>query len=83
MEFLIWDYAGQHMYRATHQCLFTQQALYLLVFDLTEEVSKSTTLLFGWVKSIQSCIRGAVFLVIGTKRDVVDIDEARESTTMF
>ena len=32
LKMLVWDYAGQFIYRATHQCFFTRQAIYLLVF---------------------------------------------------
>ena len=35
LKMLVWDYAGQFIYRATHQCFFTRQAIYMLVFDLT------------------------------------------------
>ena len=34
VKFSVWDFAGQHVYHATHQLFFSQRALYVLVWDM-------------------------------------------------
>ena len=35
----IWDFAGQHLYYATHPFFFTLRAIYLLVYNLSKELN--------------------------------------------
>ena len=64
------------MYRGTHQCFFTRQALNLLVFDLTQPQEQSARQVRSWVRSIHSSVSGPVFCLVGTKLDLVDKAEA-------
>jgi GTPase SAR1 family protein len=34
VKFSVWDFAGQHVYHATHELFFSQRALYVLVWDM-------------------------------------------------
>ena len=34
VKFSVWDFAGQHVYHATHQLFFSPRALYVLVWDM-------------------------------------------------
>mmetsp|Transcript_14610 Transcript_14610/g.42034 ORF Transcript_14610/g.42034 Transcript_14610/m.42034 type:complete len:1796 (+) Transcript_14610:222-5609(+) len=34
VKFSIWDFAGQHVYHATHELFFSPRALYILVWDM-------------------------------------------------
>jgi GTPase SAR1 family protein/Leucine-rich repeat (LRR) protein len=34
VKFSVWDFAGQHVYHATHQLFFSYRALYVLVWDM-------------------------------------------------
>ena len=34
VKFSVWDFAGQHVYHATHQLFFSPRALYILVWDM-------------------------------------------------
>ena len=34
IRFSIWDFAGQHVYHATHELFFSPRALYILVWDM-------------------------------------------------
>uniref|UniRef100_A0A7S1ZZC8 Roc domain-containing protein n=1 Tax=Ditylum brightwellii TaxID=49249 RepID=A0A7S1ZZC8_9STRA len=34
VNFSVWDFAGQHVYHATHELFFSQRALYVLVWDM-------------------------------------------------
>ena len=47
VKFSVWDFAGQHVYHATHQLFFSSRALYVLVWDMgatnTKTVSRKTS----------------------------------------
>ena len=51
VKFSVWDFAGQHVYHATHELFFSNRALYVLVWDmgatnpatLRKKVSPATT----------------------------------------
>jgi GTPase SAR1 family protein len=77
----IWDYAGQHVYRGTHQCFFSSQALHLLAFDLTVDPVDSSNLVCEWARSILASVSRPVFCLVGTKLDIVlntlSIDDVR------
>jgi GTPase SAR1 family protein len=77
LAFVVWDYAGQHEYRGTHQCFFTRQALYLGVFDLSEDEGKSAAAAVQWICDIEDRVAGAVFALVGTKADLVSAEEAQ------
>jgi GTPase SAR1 family protein len=77
LEFIVWDYAGQHEYRGTHQCLFTRQALYLVVLDLNEDEGESAKCAKQWICDIEDRVAGAVFALVGTKADLVPSEEAQ------
>ena len=34
VKFSVWDFAGQHVYHATHELFFSQRALYVVVWDM-------------------------------------------------
>lgn len=34
VKFSVWDFAGQHVYHATHELFFSNRALYVLVWDM-------------------------------------------------
>jgi GTPase SAR1 family protein/S1-C subfamily serine protease len=34
VKFSVWDFAGQHVYHATHELFFSPRALYILVWDM-------------------------------------------------
>jgi GTPase SAR1 family protein len=69
-----WDFAGQSIYQATHQCFLTSRALYLLVWDVNlwskSDLDKNV---FFWVYSIQSRCPGATIQIVATM--VEDLSE--------
>ena len=65
----MWYYAGQSGYRGLHQCFFSRQGMYVLVFDLTRDAEESARELCSWGRSIHSCVSGPVLCVVGTKLD--------------
>ncbi|MDX2096822.1 MAG: M17 family peptidase N-terminal domain-containing protein, partial [Leptolyngbyaceae cyanobacterium bins.59] len=78
LKLIVWDYAGQHAYRGTHQCFFTRQAVYLLVFDLSDDAEASSTDVLQWIADIQARTSGAVFGLVGNKADLVTPEDALE-----
>jgi GTPase SAR1 family protein len=74
---IVWDYAGQHAYRGTHQCFFTRQSLYILVFDLSVDEKDSAACGIQWMFDIHDRVPGAVFALVGNKADLLSQDEAR------
>jgi GTPase SAR1 family protein len=34
VKFSVWDFAGQHVYHATHELFFSPHALYVVVWDM-------------------------------------------------
>jgi hypothetical protein len=61
------DYAGQHEHLDMHRCLFTRQALYLVVFDLSEDTRGSATRAIQWICDLEDRLAGAVFALVGTR----------------
>lgn len=41
MTIELWDFAGQHLYRAIHPAFLSSRAVYLLVHDLSKELNKT------------------------------------------
>jgi hypothetical protein len=60
----------------THQCCFTRQAFYFLVFDLSADARESAVSAVQWICDIEDRVGGAVFALVGTKADLVPSDEA-------
>jgi GTPase SAR1 family protein len=75
LQVILWDYAGQHIYRQTHMSFFSEQAVYMLVFDMekakkdVDGLSHSARMLVDWVMTISSCVADPVFSIVGTRRD--------------
>ena len=42
VKFSVWDFAGQHVYHATHELFFSAQSLYVLVWDMGASNSDTT-----------------------------------------
>ena len=78
MNLLLFDFAGQQEYYATHHLFLTKRALYVLAFD----VSKFSSATFAdqvqfWVDAISDRVPGAKLIVCGTHADKLDAANAR------
>jgi hypothetical protein len=75
VKFSVWDFAGQHVYHATHELFFSNQALYVLVWDMgaTNRATRKR-------KSMRSDERGAFKLSYDSSDDEeeVDVDDVNE-----
>src|SRR3989338_2599306 len=79
VRFVCWDFAGQTLYRYTHQLFLTPNAIYLVLFKISD-TSRSETLkeLHFWLNSIAArTANAAQVLLVGTHLDQVsDVAEA-------
>jgi Leucine-rich repeat (LRR) protein len=82
VTFYTWDFAGQEEYYLTHQCFFTNRALYLLVWSVTDGVEgiKSLTV---WLQNLQAKAPGSSVIVVGTHMDLVPRTEREEKARVW
>ena len=75
-SFSIWDFGGQEVYYATHQCFLSQRSLYLLLFNLKHGEKGVQELKPGLnniaLRAPKSCI-----IIVGTHLDEVREDERK------
>lgn len=62
-----WDFGGQAIYYSTHQFFLSDQAVFLVVWDLRYEEDVSHV--GFWLQSIQSRARNASVIIVGTHVD--------------
>lgn len=58
----VWDFAGQEIYRTTHQLFFSNRSLYLLVYNARE--SQQARNLQSWLRQIKSRVRSDVRILL-------------------
>lgn len=74
-KFVMWDFGGQEIYRYTHQLFLSDNALCLLLFNITFDEDKNAAQLVYWVESLTYRAPNAQIVLIGThckKLDPVD-----------
>ena len=80
ISFSISDFAGQRVYRGTHQFFLSRHALYLLTWDTSEPRNRTEAgmedQVFHFLYSIQARVPGATILLVLTKADAVHEDPA-------
>lgn len=75
VKFSVWDFAGQHVYHATHQLFFSNRALYVLVWDMGATNSATRQR-----KSDQETRKGAFSLSYDSDNESEEEDEGNFST---
>ncbi|MDP2437097.1 MAG: COR domain-containing protein [archaeon] len=66
----IWDFAGQSIYRVTHQFFLTGHGIYLLVYRLSDPPSVSAATLSFWLNSLYSrSLKSSKVILVGTHCD--------------
>lgn len=66
------DFAGQDIYHAAHEVFFTPRALYLVVWDITQNSSKQfDEYVQFWIDLIQIRAPGSTIIIVGTKSDLI------------
>ncbi|KJE94346.1 hypothetical protein CAOG_005004 [Capsaspora owczarzaki ATCC 30864] len=68
MILIIWDFAGQEVYLVSHQFFLRERTVYLVLFDVREDLSLHSRLAF-WLRSLHACVPNADIILVGTHID--------------
>lgn len=71
----IWDFAGQEIYKATHQFFLTQRSLYVLVADVRCEEPE----LNYWLQTVETFGKGSPLLIVFNEKSDLDQPQYNES----
>lgn len=74
--FKVWDFGGQEDYYATHQVFLSTLALYILVWNMTEQLD-GVQQLEGWLDTISARSPGTSLVIVGTHLDKIRKDRER------
>ena len=66
-----WDFAGQEVYRYTHQLFLSDSSIYLLLFNLSQPIPSICSQLTYWLDSISHRAPASQILLVGTHASVV------------
>eukprot|EP01043_Picozoa_sp_COSAG02_P030553 COSAG02_NODE_1955_length_10267_cov_15.640736_1_plen_1378_part_00 len=73
IEFVAYDAGGHNEYMEAHQNVFTKDTLYLLLWNLKEEITdKMVDEQVRWSTLIQTCAPGSTVLPVGSHADEVE-----------
>ena len=63
VTFICWDFAGQEIYKYTHQLFISDNSLSLILFDVTKDQSSSSSHLLFWFDNVvSSCSSICLFI---------------------
>lgn len=65
ITFHVIDFAGDEVYRCTHNCFLTYRSIYLCLWNLADG-KESLQRLCPWLHSIQACVPGSPVLLVAT-----------------
>lgn len=68
LNFHVIKFAGNEVYRCTHQCFLTHRSIYLCLWDVTQG-EEGLSSLVPWLRSIQACAPGSPTLLVATHKD--------------
>ncbi|XP_004349078.2 hypothetical protein CAOG_02328 [Capsaspora owczarzaki ATCC 30864] len=68
MILIVWDFAGQEVYLVSHQFFLRERTVYLVLFDVREDLSLNSRLAF-WLRSLHACVPNADIILVGTHID--------------
>eukprot|EP00117_Sycon_ciliatum_P014172 scpid4828/ scgid5452/ Leucine-rich repeat serine/threonine-protein kinase 1 len=82
--FNIWDFGGQEVYYATHQCFMTKRSLYLVLFNIMhgkEGIEELRT----WLDNIVAKAGRSIIIIVATHKDKVtpEMEAANYATEML
>ncbi|KJE94543.1 hypothetical protein CAOG_05175 [Capsaspora owczarzaki ATCC 30864] len=68
MILIVWDFAGQEVYLVSHQFFLRERTVYLVLFDVREDLFLNSRLEF-WLRSLHACVPNADIILVGTHID--------------
>ena len=66
-----WDFAGQEVYRYTHQLFLSGNSIYVVLFDLSQPFPSISSQLTYWLDSIGHRTQDSEIILVGTHASVV------------
>ena len=69
VELLTYDFAGQEVYYSTHEFFMSENAVYLVAFNLLDDFADSLRFITYWLSAVQTRARRAPVLIVGTHLD--------------
>jgi len=87
VDIVAWDFAGQKEYYNMHDQFVSDQAVYLLVWDVTKEGDKkATSALMDWFRMLRvnlpppnSMYSNTTIIVVGTHIDLLPLDQRSDA----
>eukprot|EP00005_Dracoamoeba_jomungandri_P014137 CAMPEP_0174277974 /NCGR_PEP_ID=MMETSP0439-20130205/61221_1 /TAXON_ID=0 /ORGANISM="Stereomyxa ramosa, Strain Chinc5" /LENGTH=1598 /DNA_ID=CAMNT_0015370339 /DNA_START=1040 /DNA_END=5837 /DNA_ORIENTATION=- len=64
-----WDFAGQELYYSTHAFFLSKRSVFLLLFNLAEDLEYTKRRVDYWLASINSKTKKCPVIIVGTHRD--------------
>ena len=74
-----WDFAGQEVYRYTHQLFLSDSSIYLALFDLSQPIPSICSQLTYWLYSITNRAPASQILLIGTHASIVPPEKTQQT----
>ena len=66
-----WDFAGQEVYRYTHQLFMSDDSIYIVLFNLSHSIPSICSQLTYWFDSISHRAQDSEIILVGTHASVV------------
>eukprot|EP01122_Echinamoeba_exundans_P003417 TRINITY_DN13520_c0_g1_i1.p1 TRINITY_DN13520_c0_g1~~TRINITY_DN13520_c0_g1_i1.p1 ORF type:complete len:2607 (+),score=540.72 TRINITY_DN13520_c0_g1_i1:119-7939(+) len=76
VQLSLWDFGGQTVYYTTHQFFLSERSLFLVLYNLERPIEDSRV--DYWLNSIQSKVRAASVIIVGTHLDGLKKDKRDE-----
>ena len=73
-----WDFAGQEVYRYTHQLFMSGNSIYVILFNLSDPIPLICSQLAYWLDSIGHRVEDSEMILVGTHASVVRGDKKKQ-----
>ena len=73
-----WDFAGQEVYRYTHQLFMSGNSIYVVLFDLSHPLPSICSQLMYWLDSIGHRAADSEIILVGTHASVVPREKKKQ-----
>ena len=73
-----WDFAGQEVYRYTHQLFLSGNSIYVILFNLSHPIPSICSQLTYWLDSIGHRAEDSEMMLVGTHASVVPREKKKE-----
>ena len=73
-----WDFAGQEVYRYTHQLFMSGNSIYVILFNLSDPIPSICSQLMYWLDSIGHRVEDSEMILVGTHASVVRGDKKKQ-----